>query len=67
MASNPMQRQARNYFLLGMALAIIIAGIIIAFLFMQMKKVNEQLQAEKAGTKTAYVLTQDIKSGQVID
>ena len=27
MASNPMQRQARNYFLLGMAVTIIIAAI----------------------------------------
>ncbi len=66
MASNPMQRQARNYFLLGMAVTVIIAAIIVVLLFMQVKKLNEQIQAEQAATKTVYVLTQDVKSGQVL-
>ena len=37
MASNPMQRKARNSFLLGMLLMLVITGIIIAFLFLQIK------------------------------
>ena len=40
MASNPMQRQARNSFLLGMVLTLIIAAIIVALIFMQIKKLN---------------------------
>ena len=32
MASNPMQRQARNYFLLGMAVTVIVAAIIVVLL-----------------------------------
>lgn len=66
MATNPMQRQARNSFLLGMVITLIIAGIIVALLFMQIKKLNEQIKAEQAATKTVYVLNKDIKSGQVI-
>ena len=66
MATNPMKRQARNSFLLGMVLTLIIAGAVVAFLFMQLKDVNEKLKKEQAATKSVYVLTQDVKSGQEI-
>ena len=33
MATNPMQRKARNSFLLGMLLMLVISGAIIALLF----------------------------------
>lgn len=66
MATNPMQRQARNSFLLGMVITLIIAGIIVALLFMQIKKLNDTIKAEQATTKTVYVLSRDIKSGQEI-
>lgn len=66
MASNPMQRQAKNSFLLGMAITMVIAAVIVALLFMQIKKLNEKIKADQAATKNVYVLTQDIKSGQVI-
>jgi len=66
MASNPMQRQARNSFLLGMVITMVIAAVIVVLLFMQIKKLNEKIQEEQAATKSVYVLTQDIKSGQVI-
>ncbi len=36
MATNPMQRKARNSFLLGMLVMLLIAGVIIAFLFIMM-------------------------------
>ena len=36
MATNPMQRKARNSFLLGILVTLIISGIIIAFLFIQL-------------------------------
>lgn len=66
MATNPMQRKARNSFLLGMLLMLLISGIVIALLFMQlmnkMKKEQEELQA----SVKAYVLNQDVSSGQVI-
>ncbi len=66
MASNPMQRQARNFFLLGMAITIIIAGVIVALLFMQMKNVNEENQRLKGSMQNVYVLTQNVNSGDVL-
>lgn len=66
MATNPMQRKARNSFLLGMLVMLLIAGAAIAFLVMQlMNKTKQEKEALKAQVK-AYVLTQDVSSGQVI-
>ena len=42
MASNPMQRKARNSFLLGVIVTLLIAGVIIALLFMQLKNNTKQ-------------------------
>ena len=66
MASNPMQRQARNSFLLGIVVTLIIAGIIVIFLFMQMKKLREEVDQERASNVEVWVLNQNVKSGQVI-
>ena len=66
MASNPMQRKARNSFLLGMLLMLIITGLIIAFLFLQIKNYRDKEAAEKANKVKIAVLQQDIKSGQII-
>ena len=66
MATNPMQRKARNSFLLGMLVMLLIAGVIIALLIMQlMNKIKEE-QAELQASVNAYVLNQDVSSGQVI-
>ena len=59
MATNPMQRKARNSFLLGMLVTLLIAGVAIAFLLMQLMK-------EKAEEKTyvmVSVLSKDVESG----
>ena len=66
MATNPMQRQAKTSFLLGMIVTLLITGAIIALLFMQLKKLNDQIKAEQAQIKSVYVLNKDIKSGQTI-
>ncbi len=66
MATNPMQRKARNSFLLGMLLMLVISGAIIALLFMQLMKLQKKEQEEKAANVNAYVLNQDVSSGQVI-
>lgn len=66
MATNPMQRKARNSFLLGMLVMLLISGIIITLLFLQlMNKNKEEKEALKQSVR-AYVLNQDVKSGQVI-
>ena len=66
MATNPMQRKARNSFLLGMLLMLVITGIIIAFLALQlMNKIKEERES-LSNMVNAYVLTQNVKSGQII-
>ena len=64
MAINPMQRKSRNSFLLGMLLTMILAGGAIAFLIMQMNEINQQMEYAQSGQ--VYVLTTDVKSGQII-
>ena len=66
MATNPMQRKARNSFLLGMLVMLLISGIIIALLFMQLLNRMKEDNEELANSVNAYVLNQDVSSGQVI-
>ena len=61
MATNPMQRKARNSFLLGMLVTLLIAGVAIAFLLMQL--INMKKAQEQAQDKTVYILKQDVASG----
>lgn len=66
MATNPMQRKARNSFLLGMLVMLLISGVIIALLFIQLMNKNKEEQEELKASVKAYVLNQDVSSGQVI-
>ena len=66
MATNPMQRKARNSFLLGMLLMLVITGCIIALLVLQLKNYRDEEQELKAKSVNIYVLNQDVKSGQII-
>lgn len=66
MATNPMQRKARNSFLLGMLLMLVIAAIIVAFLFIQLKNYRDREAAEAAASVKICVLNQKVKSGQEI-
>ena len=66
MATNPMQRKARNSFLLGMLVMLLISGMIIGLLFMQLMNKMKKEQEDKANSVTAYVLNQDVKAGQTV-
>ena len=66
MASNPMQRKARNSFLLGMLITLIVTGLIIALLFIQLKNYKEKEQEEIANSVKIYVLSSGVKSGEII-
>ena len=66
MASNPMQRKARNSFLLGMIVMLLISGAIIALLFMQLMNENKKNKEELQASVQAYMLNQDVSSGQVV-
>ncbi len=67
MATNPMQRKARNSFLLGALVTLIIAGIIIAFLFIQLMQAKLKEKKEIESSRTVYILKKDVKSGETID
>lgn len=67
MATNPMQRKARNSFLLGMLVMLLLAAIIIGLLFMQLIKLQEEKKAQEATTKSVLVVSGDIKSGDTIE
>lgn len=66
MAVNPMQRKANNSFLLGILITLLITGAIIAFLFMQISKLNKEKKEEEAKKVYAYVITTEVKSGSEI-
>ena len=66
MATNPMQRKARNSFLLGVLVALLIGGVVIALLIIQLKNYREKEAQEQANSVNVWVLKQDVKSGQVI-
>ena len=66
MATNPMQRKARNSFLLGMVITLILTGAVIAFLILQLKNYREKEADEQANSVKVWVLSQNVISGQVI-
>lgn len=66
MPMNPMQRKARNSFLLGMLVMLIIAAVVIGLLMYQIINLKKEEQEENAALVKAYVLTSDVKSGSKI-
>lgn len=66
MVSNPMQKKARNSFLLGMVITLIVCIVIgVLFYFLVMKQ--EQVKQEEEGVLTyAYRLNTNVQAGQTI-
>lgn len=66
MASNPMQRKARNSFLLGVLVTTLILGCVIGFLIYQMYAAQKEQEEIEATRKMVYVLKQDLVAGATI-
>ena len=66
MATNPMQRKARNSFLLGVLVTLILTGIVIALLIIQLKNYRDKEAEEQANSVKVWALGQDVISGQII-
>ncbi len=64
MATNPMQRKANNYLLIGVLVTLLITGSIIAVLLMQLSNFKKQQKEEAKKIGEVYVLNKDVKSGQ---
>lgn len=63
MATNPMQRRARNSFLAGMLITLIIAILVVAALFYKIMNLNENITKLKKVQIEAWVLNTDVESG----
>lgn len=63
MASNPMQRKARNSFLAGVLITTLILGCVIGFLMFQMYSDKKEQEAIENAKKHVYILAQDVKAG----
>lgn len=66
MAVNPMQKKARNSFLLGMVLTLIICAIIGVILYIAIIGPENKQKSERGEATKAYALNRDVKSGQEI-
>ena len=64
MAMNPMQRKARNSFLLGMIVTLLMASAVIGFLIFQMGQLQQNLASKES--KEVLILVKDIQSGGVV-
>lgn len=67
MAINPMQRKARNSFLIGMLVTLLVTGIIIAILFIQLTNAKKEQKTESASKVKVYALSKDVKSGEKLE
>lgn len=66
MAVNPMQRRARNSFLIGFLVALIIMAIVVLLLLYKIKNLNEAKEALESKQRTVLVATADLKSGEEV-
>ena len=66
MATNPMRKQARTSFLLGVVLTLLISAVIVVLLFMQLKEVKEENEAFKSEKVKVYALMKDVNSGDTL-
>ena len=66
MAVNPMQRKANNSFLLGILITLLITGLIIAFLILQISRLNSEIEDKASHIVYGYVVIDSIQSGTEI-
>lgn len=66
MATNPMQKKARNSFILGVLITFVIMAMIVATLLVQVKNMKEKENKMIADTVRVCVLKADVTSGEII-
>lgn len=67
MASNPMQRKSRNSFILGVLIAVLVMGAIVAVLLLKIKNMQSKENDRLANLIKVYALNTDVKSGDTLD
>ncbi len=63
MAMNPMQRRARNSFLIGFLVALVIMALVVILLLYKIQGLNKDFEKLKALQKKVYVASDYIQSG----
>ena len=63
MAMNPMQRRARNSFLTGMLVTLVVMAVVVIALLYKINKLNEDVENLLALQQKIYVTAEDIPSG----
>lgn len=66
MAMNPMQRKARNSFLTGMLVTLVVMAIVVVLLLSKINQLNEDKEKLIALQQQIYVAAEDIKSGEEV-
>lgn len=66
MAINPMQRRARNSFIQGALITLVLMLIVVLFLVREMRSINDAKEALEQANSKAYVALTDLKSGETI-
>ena len=70
MAMNPMQRKIRNSFLFGFLVAVIIAAVVVALLYMRVKGLKEEIVKLQKENEVAlvqvYAVTQDVQKDEIL-
>ena len=64
--ANPMQKKSRRSFIIGVLVAVILMGIVVAFLLVQISKLKQEEAARLESQKKIYALNVNVKSGQLI-
>lgn len=63
MAMNPMQRRARNSFLTGMLITLVVMAVVVVALLYKINQLNEDKEKLIAKQQSIYVAAEDIPSG----
>ncbi len=66
MAMNPMQRRARNSFLIGFLIALIIMAVVVMLLIKKINGLNANIAALEKLQKSYLVASTDLESGQEV-
>lgn len=66
MAMNPMQRRARNSFLTGMLVTLVVMAVVVVLLLAKINQLNEDKEKLMAQQKKYYVAAEDIRSGDEV-
>ena len=67
MAMNPMQRRARNSFLIGFLIALVVMAVVVVMLLQKINKLNDSIASIKAKLSQQYIAGEDLNSGEVVD